>query len=68
VPAKGGTIFAVQDVAAELNPDPLYVKTEFMVPEEGVSATLVVTLNADRTTSLTGVPLTCTVQLMFVVA
>jgi len=35
---------AVHDVAVDSNPDPVYVKTEFMLPEFGVTITVAVTL------------------------
>jgi len=65
---KGGVIVAVQDVATELKPEPVNVKTVLTVPEVGVTTTLAVTLNTARSMSSAGVPLTCTVQLMSVVA
>ena len=61
-------IVAAQWVDSELNPEPVNVKTVFIVPEVGTTTTLAVTLNIARSMSLTGVPLTCTVQLMSVVA
>ena len=66
---KGGMIRALQVIAVELNPEPVNVNTVFLVPDVGVTTILAVTLNtAIAGMSFTGVPFTCTVQLMFVVA
>jgi hypothetical protein len=56
----------------ELNPDPVKVNTVWIVPEGGVTTTLVVTLKSAPMggpgTSFAGVPLTVTFHLTFVVA
>jgi hypothetical protein len=64
-----GIMAAVQLVAKELNPDPVYVNTEPLVPVGGVTKMLAVTLNAAQAgISFTGVPLTVMLYGMFVVA
>jgi hypothetical protein len=65
---------AVHVVATELNPEPVNVKTEFTLPDVGVTKTLAVTLNTPRVhgdavpMSFPGVPNICTVQFLSVVA
>ncbi len=71
-PSAGKNV-PVHVLAAELNPDPLKVKTDPIVPELGETATLAVTLKATngglaRMMSFAGVPLTCIVQFLSVVA
>jgi len=66
---NGGTIVAVQLVAAELKPEPVNVNTVLMLPDVGVTITSAVTLNpANGVRSSTGVPLTVRFQSMLVVA
>jgi hypothetical protein len=66
---NGGTIVAVQVVAAELKPEPVKVKTELMVPDVGVTITSAVTLNvANGVMSSEGLPLTVRFHAILVVA
>lgn len=58
----------MQEVARELNPDPVKLKTVFIDPDVGVTIMLAVELNGVPTTSCVGVPITCTFQFTFVVA
>ena len=66
---KDGTVTALQDVAAELNPEPVKVNTVLTVPEVGVTMTSGTTVNATLgVTSFTGVPFTCTLHAISLVA
>ena len=58
----------MQDVAKDENPVPVKVKTEFMVPDVGVTTILAVTLNGADVMSFRGVPRTCTTHAMSWVA
>jgi hypothetical protein len=72
-----GIMAAVQEVAVDSNPDPVYVNTEPLDPVAGVTLMLAVTLNGAHTVcrfwyvpriSFAGVPTTVTLYAMFVVA
>ena len=66
---NGGTTTALQVVAVDSKPDPVYVKTEFMLPELGDTVMLAVTLNtANCETSCAGEPLILMVQFFSSVA
>ena len=57
-------IVAVQVVAVDSKPDPVYEKTVLMVPVDGVTVTLAVTLNTALAKSFAGDPTTRIVQFM----
>jgi hypothetical protein len=64
-----GTVMAVQNVAAELNPEPVNVNTVFTVPEVGVTTTSGITVNAaSGVKSFTGDPTTFTFHAISLVA
>ena len=64
-----GIVTAVQDVAAELNPEPVKVNTELIVPDVGVTMRSGVTVNGSvGVKSFTGVPVTLTSHGISVVA
>jgi hypothetical protein len=66
---NAGTVTAVHDVAAELNPEPVKVNTVLTVPEVGVTMTSGTTAKAaDSVKSFTGVPSTSTYHLISLVA
>jgi hypothetical protein len=66
---NAGTVTAVQDVAAELKPEPVNVKTVFTVPEVGVTMTSGISVNAAAgVRSSTGVPSTLTFHEISLVA
>jgi len=66
---NAGTVTAVQDVAAELNPDPVKVNTVLTVPDVGVTVTSGITVNpASGVRSFTGDPCTATFHAISLVA
>lgn len=68
-PVKAGTVAAVQDIAAELNPEPVKVNTVLTVPEVGVTMTSGTTVNAaGGVRSFTGDPSTSTFHAILLVA
>jgi len=58
---NAGVVVAVQLVAVELKPEPVYVNTLLTVPEVGTTFTSGITVNGSAgVTSFTGDPCTCT--------